>query len=203
MGQPWVTSPFSANRLGFTADGSLWAFGRERLADEKREKPLHDVLWQYDAEGNIVRSLVPRLSLSSGKQHPVTDGFMYTSRNYVALVSNTARTWTIVSSKGLVVESGSLDMPESYAFPSGAITDSGRLFIQGYWRGDRVDDPAFQSTDLFEIDRESGSFRKVDSQVLAQRVPARPLLVGSDGENLVFRVQTSEIDVHLAWTPVK
>ena len=48
-----VTNPFSANQLGFTADGSLWAFGRER-EDERREKPVHDVLWQYNAEGKMV-----------------------------------------------------------------------------------------------------------------------------------------------------
>ena len=53
------TWPFTAAELGFTADGSLWTIGVEKLED-LTEKPVHHVMRQYDPGGNLVRSLLLR-----------------------------------------------------------------------------------------------------------------------------------------------
>lgn len=49
------TSPFSASRIAFSADGSLWALGRVHDT-HYRNAPRYDMLRQYNAQGELVRT---------------------------------------------------------------------------------------------------------------------------------------------------
>lgn len=121
------TGMFVPKDLGFTADGSLWAIGKE--IEGRSEKEPHDILRQYDAEGRFVRSLIPRNSVSTGREHPMRNASIATSRNYIGILSNTAKTWTLLSSEGLVVGSGSLGDSRRERFFPPVVTDSGRMFV--------------------------------------------------------------------------
>lgn len=191
------TSPFSATDIGFTADGSLWAIGMEKN-HPREEKPVHDVMRQYDAGGRLVRTLLPRLSLSDGDWHPTEEAILATSRQYAALISESSKTWTLVSTEGIIVGSGTLDLPEGFDVILGAITDSGRLFVEGQWSPEFRDGRDPQQP-LFEIDRHSGALEFVGT---AAGVPneAFRMLLGSEGESLVFHVTSEGRSHRLVWS---
>ena len=191
------TAPFAAKDIGFTADGSLWAIGMVKN-HPREEKPVHDVMRQYDSEGRLVRTLLPRLSLSAGHRHPTEEALLLTSRQYAALVSKSSKTWTLVSSEGIIVGSGALDLPEGLDFiVLGAVTDSGRLFVEGQWS---AADGRRRPLPLFEIDRNSGALQ-LTGTAAAFPGEAHKLLLGSEGENLVFRHVTPEGGRHrLVWS---
>ncbi len=124
------TSPFAAVSIGFTADGSLWAAGVEKVSRDAAH-PSHDIIRQYDPEGRLVGPLLSRAEFSQDIWHPALNSFLATSRNYVAFVSEEARTWTLISSAGVVVGHGEVGPPGDCRIIRGAVTDSGRVFING------------------------------------------------------------------------
>lgn len=168
------TSPFAATDIGFTADGSLWASGIEKTSRDEAH-PSHDVIRQYNAEGQKVHSILSKSQFSSDFWHPATDSLLATSRNYIAFVSREAKTWTLISSSGVIAGHGDIDVPSDYEVVSGAVTDSGRIFINGR-------SPNEQYT-VLEIS--SGVLSNIDVTRLSNDNRAGHL-VGSDGETLVF-----------------
>ncbi len=186
-------SPFAAHEIGFTANGSLWAIGKE--IENGAEKPVHDVVRQYSPDGKLERTLLPRLSLSTAKRHPMWNARLVTSRNYVAVVSNEAWTWTLISSEGLIVSSGSLTIPGGLVLVNGAITDSGRLFVSGLWRH-----PHTAGTVLYEIDREEGALEAVKTERVYSKKDSHGMLVGAEGEQFVLYVHDySQFSARLVW----
>ncbi len=173
-------SPFGAWDIGFTADGSLWVFGLEK-ANMRDEKPVHDVLRQYSADGKLVRSFLPRVA-ARDLSHPVYDGVLVTSRNYAAIVSTSAGKCALISTDGTIVYEGSPDYPEGFDTVTGAVTDSGRIFVEGKWRGNVEND--YPKTPIFEIDMESKTLGLVDTS--AAFGEDYGILMGAEGENLVF-----------------
>ena len=174
------TSPFAATDIGFTADGSLWAAGVEKISRDEAH-PSHDVIRQYDAKGQQVLSLLSREQFSTDSWHPATDSFLATSRHYIAFVSREARTWTLITSSGVIAGHGSINVPGDYKIVSGAVTDSGRIFINGRSPGDA-------RRSVWEIS--SGVLSSIDTSGLSNDKLAGHL-VGSDGENLVLFSNTS------------
>lgn len=168
------TSPFAATDIGFTADGSLWASGIEKASRDEAH-PSHDVVRQYNSQGQKIRSLLSKSEFSNDYWHPATDSLLATSRNYIAFVSREAKTWTLISSSGVIVGHGNIDVPNDYEVVSGAVTDSGRIFINGR-------SPNEQYT-VFEIS--NGVISNIDVSRLSNDNRAGHL-VGSDGESLVF-----------------
>ena len=191
------TSPFSVRDIEFTADGSLWAIGME--VESQMEKSVHDVVRQYDSGGRLVRSLLPRLSLSTGKPHPTEEALIVTSRNYMALISMSAKTWKLVSVEGLIVDEGFLNLPEGINIFRGAVTDSGRLFIEGYWSSNRSYSNKYPRIPLFEIDRNGDNLQVVRTHSVYSEESLGTLL-GSEGEQLIFHVISSSHDPRVVWT---
>ena len=185
------TSPFAATGIGFTADGSLWAAGIEKVSRSEAH-PSHDVVRQYDAEGRLVRSLLSRAEFPSEPWHPAYGSTLVTSTDYVAFVAGEAGSWTLISTAGVVVGHGQLGLREGYQVVSAAVTDSGRLFVSGLGPGDRY-------MTVFEIG--GGPPVQIDS---AGFLPPRHLgaLVGSDGESLVFRLRT-ERGAEFIWADIE
>ena len=192
------TSPFAAAKIGFTVDGSLWAIGVELLDDKSDYKPGHDVMRQYGTDGSLVRSIVPWSSLATvGGGHPVDLGLLLTSRNYAALISTRARTWTLVSPQQGIVSAGSLQTPQGFEIIFGGVTDSGRLFVNGQWSNDAWQGQ-YPHSPVFEIATDSGALELVEA---ASALPIEEglMMLGSEGENLVFHARAWGKDSRLIW----
>ncbi|MCY4593669.1 MAG: hypothetical protein OXC19_02570, partial [Bryobacterales bacterium] len=199
------TYPFVSDEIGFTGDGSLWAMGREiepgeRMIGNQRigqEKPVHDILRQYDRDGKFVRSLLPRLSVSTDRRHPAYDASLGTSKNYVAILSNLSGYWALVSTDGLIVSSGHLEVHEKRKFMNIIPTDSGELYVTGMLRGPLATthrEKHGTNVALYRLDRDTGQLEAVDLGANSGLIA-----LGSDGENLVFRDRFSETGFNLAW----
>ena len=174
------TSPFSPTGIGFTADGSLWAAGVEKISRSEWH-PSHDVVRQYDSEGRLVRSLLSRAEFSDGQWHPAYAAQLVTSRHYVALVSRQTGDWTLISSAGVVVRTGAIGLNGDFQIGTAAVTDSGRLFASVKWPDDRY-------STLFEIGGHTVRFNPAGFSPHESIGP----VVGSDGESLVFLNQEDE-----------
>lgn len=185
------TSPYAATGIGFTADGSLWAAGIEKV-NRSEAHPSHDVIRQYDAEGRLVRSLLSRSTFPYDHWHPAFGSTLVTSTDHVAFVSGEAGTWTLISTTGEIVGHGRIGLGEGYQVISAAVTDSGRVFVSGLGPGHRY-------MTVFEIG--DGPPLQVDTSGL---LPPGHLgaLVGSDGESLVFRRRT-ERGAEFIWASIE
>ena len=186
------TSPFAPTDIGFTADGSLWAVGIEKL-DRSTAHPSHDTLRQYDSSGTLVRSLVPRSEFSDDHWHPAHDSLMATSKHYVAFISRDARTWTLVSTSGIVTGHGDLNLPGDMTINSAAVTDSGRVFVNCH-----VTNSA--KSYLFEIGGESMPDKIATNELFPDE--QFRCLTGSDGETLVFLSEAKGQAPELIWAIV-
>lgn len=171
-----LTSQFAAGKMGFIADGSLSVVGVVKVNKDDAH-PAHEILRRYNSEGVLVGSALPRSDFSYDHWHPALNSYLATSRNYVAFVSESAKTWTLVSAVGVVVNHGTIDIPNDFSISSVAVTDSGRLFMTGRWMGK----PMFP---LFEVGDSNGP----ESVDISNLVPSHEFghLLGSDGEDLVF-----------------
>lgn len=177
------TGPFAANRIGFTANGSLWVLGILKK-NVNEEEPVHDILRRYDTDGRLVTTLLPRLGVSDGPMHPGIggDNFLETSKNYAAFVSMTALRWALFSSDGLLVADGRFEAPSGIDIYTAAVTDGGRIFLCGSSAG-----PEGRGY-LFELNTESRtlSAMELDRMIPSGEYSANVLLAGTEGENLVF-----------------
>lgn len=198
------TTPFGAHEVSFTADGSLWASGMETKLDPvRKETPVHDVLRRYSPDGMLAGTYLPRLSLSTEWRHPAYHGgLLVTSRERVGFVSDSARQWAVLSADGTILGQGKISAPEGFRIYVGAITDSGRLFVSGSWRGGKP--LAYANSPqpaVFEINQGNGELELVD--VYPGTFPGGQMgkLVGSEGEELVFHVE-SATSRQLVWSKV-
>lgn len=190
------TSPFGATKLGFTSDGSLWAVGIEKM-NPREEEPVHDIMRQYNAEGKLVRTLLPRLSLTTGIWHPALNSLLLTSRHFVALVSTHARTWTLISPEGIIVNGGTLDLPDGFEVVVGGVTDSGRIFVKGMWTT-TPPESIYPRIPLFEVDRNKNNMKLINT---TDPLPEGTFgtLLGTEGENLIFYVTSQAEDPKIIW----
>ena len=209
------TGTLPVREMGFTEDGSLWCLGRER--GDTGDAPRRGVLHQYDASGKVIfkGAWTERPGDWSPSRYP--DTRFYTSRNYFAFTSHRAGGW-IVMWRGPLEQNwisgkkhGSINVPEGYEFTSGAVTDSGRLFVQGFWVGRHSDnrDPGFQDQDVFELVRQryrshpaEHKIETVSDKVFGKPPPAEIHLVGSQGEDLVFTLHSPGRDTRVVRIPV-
>lgn len=185
------TSEFAAGKMGFTADGSLWVVGVVKINKDEAH-PTHEILRHYNSEGILVGSALPRSDFSYDHWHPALNSYLVTSRNYVAFVSESAKTWTLVSTVGVVINHGRIDVPNDFSISSVAVTDSGRLFMTGRWLGK-------QMFPLFEV----GDSKGPQSVDITNLVPSQEFghLLGSDDEDLVFHFSFSD-QSSIVWSRV-
>ena len=209
------TGTLPVREMGFVEDGSLWCLGREQrdAGDGQRRGVLH----QYDASGKVIykTAWIERPSIWMPASFP--DARLYTSRNHFAFTSHKAGRWHVmwrgpleqnwISGKS----TGFLNVPEGFEFSSGAVTDSGRLFVQGFWTGGSDDnrDSAFRDQDVFELVRQRSrsqpaerKIEKVSDKVFGEPPPNEIHLVGSQGEDLVFTLRSPGRDTRVVQIPV-
>ena len=191
------TSPFGSSHLAFTADGSLWAIGVEK-ASRNEEKVVYDVMRQYDRDGKLVRTLLPRQSLASGDWFPVEESVLVSSEKYVAYVSKTAHKWTLISSEGIVIDSGDFIIPSGMDIYQGAVTESGRIFIGAVWRGDSNVTDRTKRDQIIEIDRDDGVLSAIDTKAAFGDHGA--LLIGAEGESLVLQLGVAGQGPKIIWS---
>lgn len=191
------TWPFTAGEIGFTADGSLWAIGVEKLED-LTENPVHHVMRQYGPDGTLIRSLLPRSSLSTGRHHPTEGALLLTSQFHAAVISPVAGLWTVVTTQGVEISEGSLALPPGFQIVLGGITDSGRLFVEGHWENAALRG-SFPPITVFEIRQASSALELVQTGS-ALPTEAFGMLLGSEGEDLVFHVSSRGQGSRLVWT---
>ncbi len=182
------TSPFAASEIGFTADGSLWAFGIVKKKDRRGIEPVHDLVRRYAPDGKLTGSFLPRADLTEALYpYPTERGFLATSRNYAAIVSGSVKKYALLATEGDVVHKGDLDYPEGFEMVGGVVTDSGRIFVRAHWRGARNN--RYPRSPLFEVNTESGALELVGvSEVFPEGTFG--LLLGAEGESLVFLVRS-------------
>jgi hypothetical protein len=185
------TTPFGARKISFTADGSLWAGGMVKSDETLRdEAPVHDVLRRYDSEGLLVATFLPRESFLSEWPHPARYALLVTSRDRVAFVSDSAKKWAVLAADGTLLGQGTLESPENFQTMVGAITDSGRLFLSGQWRGNPPAGGSYPPIPLFEVNQTNGKLEQVDTPEVSREGRLGHLL-GSEGEQLVFHVEST------------
>ena len=190
------TSPFGARHISFTGDGSLWAVGVEtEPAEPTKVKVDHDVMRQYNPEGELVRTLLPRLGLPSADWHVVEESLLFTSNNHVAFVSKSSRKWILVSNEGIILDEGVLSIPDGIDIYQGALTNSGRIFLAGSGIGYTHENQSIVNP-IYEINRG----RSVLDTVLSQSaLISDGLLIGSENQSLVFHV-VSGSDKQIIWS---
>ena len=213
------TGPLPVREMGFVADGSLWCIGMEQ--GDSGDAPRRGVLRQYDASGKVIfkGAWTERPGAWTPARFP--DARLYTSRKYFAFTSHRASheigRWHVMWRRSMEENwisgkrHGTFNVPNGFEFTSGAITDSGRLFVQGFWTGGSGDnrDPAFENQDVFELVRQpypsqpaERKIEKVSDKVFGQPPPAEIHLVGSQGEDLVFTLSSPGRDARVVQIPV-
>ena len=213
------TGKLPVREMGFVGDGSLWCLGMEQ--GDTGDAPRRGVLRQYDASGKVIFKIPWTERPSVWKSFRFLDGRLYTSRKYFAFTSHRASRgvgrWHVMWRRSLEQNwisgkrHGTFDVPDGYEFILGAITDSGRLFVQGFWTGGNRDnrDPAFRDQDVFELVRQryrsQPAERKIETvsdKVFGKPPPAEIHLVGSEGEDLVFTLRSPGRDTRVVRVPV-
>lgn len=97
----------------------------------------------------------------------------------------------MLAGDGTILGQGAISAPEGFKIYVAAITDSGRLFVSGNWRGEKM--PAsgnFPRIPVFEIDPKTGELQLVN---MAGAFPQGESLnlIGAEGEQLVFKAATA------------
>jgi len=117
------------------------------------------------------------------------------------MVSDNARTRALIISTGTIVRTGNINAPASMRIKSAVVSDSGRVFVQGAWRGEarhQHDSPLSSRYPIFEINRGSGALERMNT-LAALPSNAVGLMLGSEHNNLVLRVAGPEVPVHMKW----
>ena len=176
------TAQFGARRVAFAADGTLWAAGR--VYDYAYNSlPEYDVLRQYDAQGRLVRTVLPRSTFAAGLREPSSDSFLLTAKDRIGFFSLTSNQYVELSLSGDVLGNWKVAPPADVDIAGAALTASGRVFLSGQWRR-KMDDPREWELLLYELDKRSGALRRIDFPQTG--VHRATVLVGSEGEELVF-----------------
>lgn len=189
------TEPFAATAICFSTDGTLWAAGRahEIVNGIYKELPEYDVLRQYDAQGRLVRTALPRATFPAGVgtratipgAGPAASPFLVTSKERIGFYSGNANRYVELSLSGEVL--GSWDVappPQGTDVVGAALTSSGRMFLTGSHPRSSREPPAEWELLLYELDKSSGALRRVD---FPQTGPHRATaLLSAEGDDLVF-----------------
>lgn len=185
-------SPFSARRLAFSNDGTLWAAGTSQTP-AREEDPTSDVLRRYDAEGHLLGSSLPRSSFSMSKfnyRPPAANAFLVPLPDRMAFYSPSEREWIEAGPDGSVIlRTAAMD-----AGVFGAGEDAGKIRVLGaaalasgraYISAVAKDASGNDRPVFYRVDPSTRSWPVVDSSTVL--APGRQgFIVGADGERLVI-----------------
>ena len=174
------TSPFSARRICFSADGTLWALGYE-LDSGGMELADYNILRHYGRDGVMIHSAIPRNSFSlPGHSNPVSESYLATSGDRVGIYSNKSKEWIEVSSTtGAVVRRwAGLTLGPKSGVIGAFLTSSGFAYISAENRETQV-------RTVHKLDRSTGTWADVKN--INHRI------IGTDRESVLELFAHSEV----------
>jgi hypothetical protein len=181
------TAPFAASALAFADDGTLWAMGREYDAD-KRDKADCDVLRQYDPMGRLMRSALPKSSLSGRLSLGAT---LVAGQGRVGVLTQSE--WVELSSSGAVLGRWPIrTLARKEQITGVAMGSSGQPWISIQTN---VAPGAAETagSGIFRLEPDSGNTIEVDSSAVRQSNQGIRLMNSETLGRLIVRVGSSII----------
>ena len=181
------TSPFYPIKICSTEEGVAWVYGKELSEDRKLEpRERYPMLREYRFDKGQLRSEVDRLTIRPAKGIPL-DG---ANRDDLQMKCNSSKVVLINYPNNELIEYDLLTskvsrwpmsaLPEGFRMNGSALTDSGEVYVSALRGGNGA------LTGMFRL--------RVNTSGVAEWVPLTVspagdkffVLVGSDGENLVY-----------------
>jgi hypothetical protein len=172
--------PAAAMRLCFADDGTLWAL--VRVHDDKFEEvSSYDMLRQYDTNGKLIRTALPR-KMFPGRDYPGYLSDMSAITDRIGIYVAGAQTWIEISNGGDILGSWKLPPPApgtKFEVWNAVLTSSNEVYLSASTRVDR----GREEYGLYRFDKVLRTLQKVrTSSVLSG---GSLYLLGKDGEHLV------------------
>jgi hypothetical protein len=178
------TSPFAANRIVFSEDGTLWTFGREFDAG-LRDVPEYNVIRRYDQTGKLIGSTLPRSSFA-GKMAPHITSHLVSSGNKVGILSLTKGEWIELDLQGKLLGRWKINPRPGELVTGVALGRPGQPWMSVQWGGKGSSPMRFG---LCRLDPTSGDFVELDSSSLPKSPSTGITVLDSEGENrIVLRI---------------
>lgn len=191
------TSGFVPQSLTFDRNGDLWCTGwlRDPVMNDSESKEDYKGLRKYSPDGKLLGEFLPR-SLWPQRSAPFAGsrGYwtMYAGRDRVGVLvhghhANTTPEWVEWDLDG-----GNLRRtPVSARMDGGrAFAGPGRLYAQSLKSG--------STAELNVLDTVTGTWKPARMNIPDRFIDQGPMLLGADGDNLVYRVGRGG-NVHLVW----
>lgn len=174
------TSPFSARRICFSADGTLWALGYE-LDSGGMEIADYNILRHYGRDGVMIHSAIPRNSFPlPGHSNPVSESYLATSGDRVGIYSDRAKEWIeVATATGAVVGrwAGLTFRPKSRVIGA-SITRSGFVYIS-------AENRETQARTVHKLVRSTGAWADIHN--ISHRI------IGTDRDSVLELFAHSEV----------
>jgi hypothetical protein len=150
------TNPFAATRIIFGSNGHLWAVGK--VHDEAfKETAHHDILREYDEQGQLVRTMLSTDSFRTTSPPPAGQVLLVANRDRVGVYSQTANEYIEFDLLGNLAGRWSTPtFPKSTAIVGAALTATGIFCVGGITRGEDG------KTVAYRFNRASGQFNPID-----------------------------------------
>ena len=176
--------PFIASVITMSADGSIWAAGREVLDNSTKnvDKPEYNVIRRYDRAGHLIGSFIPLSSLNvkPGRLEPSLYSYFVSSRDRVGWYSQAAHKYIEFALDGSSVGQYAIAKAGSNFFLTGAaLCDDGSMVVSARTSGNTSDTTVWH---VFALDRERGLWNPLQSDS-KQYV----MVYGCDGKSLGLR----------------
>lgn len=194
------TGDFVTKFICFSADGNLWALGRDKRFD-LAARPSYDTVRVYGSDGRLVRSLLPIESFGSYMEldyvqrsviHPAMHAQLKASKDRVGLYSRAAGVWIEMALDGRILGRwGAVHAPGSQETIHVALTDSGRVFA-ALQLNQPVAGSRMPRSSSFVLDKQSGTWTRIDDTAVLDPRNRNVLLYGSDGNRLVMSSRSPE-----------
>jgi hypothetical protein len=175
-----VNNPsYAAERSAFAPDGTLWALGHIVDPSIRRwqDMPNYPTLRQYDREGHLVRSMLPRTSFAFKTwQQPDAHAFLITTPDRIGIYSEPAREWVEVSADGEVLGRWKgVDVPEHDHVTGAALLRNGDVYVTAQYHTT----PRTEMIHNYKLDKQTGKWNIVGED------PRSPAILGADGDQIV------------------
>ena len=181
------TSPFTARRLCFTSDGTLWAAGRERSEDGRSESP-HNILRRYDKNGQVIGSYLPNTDFTK-YSHEATaeDSFLMSTNDTIGLYSASSRVFVELDYSGNAVGRwAGLVSDRTFDVTGAGMLRGGSIYVSGQRR---ISGSPRWGIEYYTLDKQKGSWIRVDGAGLVGYITGAQddqLIVATGGTRFVW-----------------
>jgi hypothetical protein len=182
------TSPFTATRVTFAPDGSIWSQGFElqpRAAGEAPRasmaaalRPDAAVFRQFSRSGQLLQALIRQSEISAPYSLTKHQNIFGSVGDRIVWYSGTTREFIAISSDGSISKVANLALPHAEELSGSAITSSGDIFA------------STRNGKTWSVSRLNLAERKwqpmAQGEISDRQDPQRRMtLLGADGETLV------------------